>query len=416
MTDPVDPSISFVRVPTYQKKNNLDKRISITATEIFISLSIVGSYGVSIFLLTTPFFPAGICLIAFLSLGLIASLFLNNKQTVDVSRDRKLLAQPSATNNTKITCPVSNLCPGFKNVNISCWANVLTHYILQCPRILKTLKNIPKENPLYPIKTLLENVQKEIQDQKVVVSSQNPGPVFRGVLQNLNKNSKVNWGTNQHDPHEALMLLFNHISKKNEESGYYFEITKNFVPKRIDAPKTSRSETISSIAMHTCSLINGFDNLLDILSNEISIPPNYTKTLTSNVFMEKTLEAPNELHFHLKRLHPRNKIIRKVTIPQKLVLPPDYLGNHYSQQKNMTYELDSVICHKGGAYGGHYVIYQKINNQWYYINDSTRELVTDIDESEIHTNGVLCHYKKIPSSTEKQEDSEQRVKEEVDAS
>lgn len=150
--------------------------------------------------------------------------------------------------------------------------------------------------------------------------------------------------------------------------------------------------------------------------------------------------APPVLIIHLKRLLVRGKCSKFVAFPLHLsirdfvgtVIDKNTRGEHHNMKNtpvetvntetsnsyddDMSYSLNAVIVHQGGALGGHYIAYVKVNQVWYYTSDTQTRAAS---ESEVlKTEAYMLFYTKIiksvvnPSSSPTEKNSD--VDEEID--
>ena len=82
--------------------------------------------------------------------------------------------------------------------------------------------------------------------------------------------------------------------------------------------------------------------------------------LRNGVKYSKLIELPEILCIHLKRfrheMNSSSKISNQVTFPLTHLDLSPYIHDQCSS-RNTFYDLYAVICHRGGANGGHYICY-----------------------------------------------------------
>ncbi|NDD57905.1 MAG: hypothetical protein EBZ47_01450 [Chlamydiae bacterium] len=124
-------------------------------------------------------------------------------------------------------------------------------------------------------------------------------------------------------------------------------------------------------------------------------------------------EAPLEFFFNLDRASQSAEGAAMITIERTLY--SEHIGQTYLSQRNYpapmqhrftlsanytggeeaTYELDGFLA-GGSINGGHFKSYQKINGEWYFLNDSVTTLLTEDDLREaMQSEGSLYHYTKL---------------------
>jgi ubiquitin C-terminal hydrolase len=111
---------------------------------------------------------------------------------------------------------------------------------------------------------------------------------------------------------------------------------------------------------------------------------------------------PEELTTSIRRFDPMgNKLShrersssahhdREVRVP----LQQSFTLDESIAHQRTTYELDSFIVHMGTTAAGHYISYQKIDDQWYCFNDSSVTRADDIEVKDALERSYLQHYKK----------------------
>jgi len=67
------------------------------------------------------------------------------------------------------------------------------------------------------------------------------------------------------------------------------------------------------------------------------------------------------------------KIENDINFEENLTLEP----NKHGVEKNETFDLVGIICHRGTPDGGHYISYNKINGKWYLFDDKNVSEVPD---------------------------------------
>ncbi len=89
----------------------------------------------------------------------------------------------------------------------------------------------------------------------------------------------------------------------------------------------------------------------------------------------------------------RSKLTHAVTIPSFINIRP--FMKIPEEKNDYIYSLISVIVHRGGTGGGHYVAYIKDANKWYLCDDSriTEQSPTNV-QNEINKNGYVFFYQK----------------------
>lgn len=84
---------------------------------------------------------------------------------------------------------------------------------------------------------------------------------------------------------------------------------------------------------------------------------------------------PGTLVVYLKRFVYYELSSTKIDCKVKFPVDDLDLSNYASgpQRENLTYELQSCVCHFGGAHSGHYTAYAKhpVTSEWHYFNDET---------------------------------------------
>ena len=113
---------------------------------------------------------------------------------------------------------------------------------------------------------------------------------------------------------------------------------------------------------------------------------------------KKTLRIhmlPEKLIIQLKRFIVKGRYSRKNN--SNIKFPMDNLVlNEIIKDKDVNYELYSVVNHMGDVGGGHYTNYSKnqINKEWYEFNDSNVSYLTKPEEEIISSNAYILFYQK----------------------
>jgi hypothetical protein len=121
--------------------------------------------------------------------------------------------------------------------------------------------------------------------------------------------------------------------------------------------------------------------------------PWYCPKCCKNQCASKTMSVwryPDTLIVHLKRFVYHE--LSSTKIDNKVVFPLDGLdlSNYISgpATSELTYDLQSCVCHFGGANSGHYTAYsqQVLTGEWFYSNDETvvRQTPHDADYSNVY--------------------------------
>lgn len=117
-----------------------------------------------------------------------------------------------------------------------------------------------------------------------------------------------------------------------------------------------------------------------------------------NGIAKKTLiihMLPEKLIIQLKRFIVRGRHSRKNN--SNINFPIDNLVlNEVIKDKDVEYELYSVVNHIGDVGGGHYTNYSKnqINKEWYEFNDSSVSYLTKPEDEIISSNAYILFYQK----------------------
>ena len=126
------------------------------------------------------------------------------------------------------------------------------------------------------------------------------------------------------------------------------------------------------------------------------------KKLRNGIKYSKVLKLPEMLCIHLKRFRydyvfassTSSKISSMVNFPLERLEMQQYL--HKDCRDAITsYTLTAIICHHGGASGGHYTAYalNAHNNSWYEFDD---QIVSEVDLSQVeNAQAYVLFYQKI---------------------
>lgn len=130
------------------------------------------------------------------------------------------------------------------------------------------------------------------------------------------------------------------------------------------------------------------ENIVSYKCEKCKIEGNAKKNLRIHILPEKLI-------IQYKRFIVRGRYSKK---DQSLINFPidNLLLNEVSTNKNITYELYSIVNHIGSVDGGHYTNYSKnqMNNKWYEFNDSSVYYIKYPDKAIISQNAFIIFYQK----------------------
>jgi hypothetical protein len=136
----------------------------------------------------------------------------------------------------------------------------------------------------------------------------------------------------------------------------------------------------------------------DDLKGENKYSCDKCKRLTNGVKYSKVLHLPEILIVHLKRfkhdsMFSTGKISTFISFPDYNLDMRPYLHKDCRNEVS-TYDLSGIICHYGGANGGHYIAYTRNpqNNEWYEYDDSFCRKVDNLTIQ--NSNAYVLFYRK----------------------
>ena len=92
-----------------------------------------------------------------------------------------------------------------------------------------------------------------------------------------------------------------------------------------------------------------------------------------NTSIEKQLfRLSDPFVFSLKRAIPEGKrIFTRVSIPEDDQIKFPIMESHTDKQSAIPYRIYAIVCHSGAtALSGHYVLYFRYGNRWYFYDDA----------------------------------------------
>ncbi|WUR04921.1 ubiquitin carboxyl-terminal hydrolase 7 [Vairimorpha necatrix] len=255
----------------------------------------------------------------------------------------------------------NNTYCGLKNLGATCYFNSFIQTIFH---ITEFRKKIYECRPFGIIKHL-QNLFYSMENEKV----SNPEDLARLIIDNVRIHEDINEfslkffdvlsnETNNKTIYEALDLLTGTIKETRMENDK--QVSENSYPfKNIFLPISNSDGTI-------------IDNLQESLIAE------FTNDNKSKKEIEK---APEILFLLINRfiVDKKRKSFEKYNGLFKYPLELDISSFCVDKTTKKIYRLHSVILHKGGVAGGHYVCNILIDGVWYNFND---EIVTVINEEE----------------------------------
>lgn len=296
---------------------------------------------------------------------------------------------------------------GFDNTKYcNCWANSLLHLIITVPVYQKVYNSITSYFSGVGIGKKLQGVlmkYKECLSDQLTVPrhvSQN----FREALSQLSKGKISASPYVQCDPHDAFMILlsiFQQIEPQHDLNLFcQIKKIKSYMPVGEPSfsdedhkmmPENHCIEELESQASIDFELPQKQDIDFKILKQNFFNNPNaslsepayfqiadgirhsFMTTEERQVFVK----APEQFMLTLKRFANTNTGLIKINTKTQIPLEIDFTSLETGEEKKHTYELVSMIEHIGDFQGGHYIHYQKFNNQWIKLNDARRELCSE---------------------------------------
>lgn len=313
---------------------------------------------------------------------------------------------------------------GFANTASNCWANSLLHLIWAVPAYLKAytaLADIFSRRNLI-ISQKLKNVLTEY-DECLAEQWTVPKEVsqeFREAISLMSKGKISDNPRHQCDPHDALMVLLSTYQElaNTTDSTIFCKLqkTKAYIPLSECEPCVSKNAYTmmpeGNLIKETefCASLdfelpqtgkitfnelkdNYFNNPNAILSDSAFFQVNNETKQSFRLIEErqKLTTIPEQFLITLKRFGTSEdgRLVKIYTNPE-MPLTFDLNPIETEENKKQTYELVSFIEHSGNYEGGHYVHYQKINdNQWIRLDDGHRTLRSKIQIESI-LSGNIC--------------------------
>jgi ubiquitin carboxyl-terminal hydrolase 8 len=162
----------------------------------------------------------------------------------------------------------------------------------------------------------------------------------------------------------------------------------------------NKSVTFEPFNVLQLDMEQNIDNLEDLLNNYFNKSSVDYKCdeCKNDVTAKKSLRIhmlPEKIIIQLKRFIVRGRYSRKNNY--KINFPLDNLVlNEIINDKDIHYELYSVVNHMGDVGGGHYTNYSRnqINKEWYEFNDSSVSYLTVPEDEIISSNAYILFYQK----------------------
>ena len=209
-------------------------------------------------------------------------------------------------------------------------------------------------------------------------------------------------GYSQHDSHEFLIYLLDFIHEEIKSDVQIKKIklnklTLNYIDTKTNLNKSVSFEPFNVLLLDMEQNIDNLEDLLNNYFNKSSVDYKCDEC-KNNVTAKKSLRIhmlPEKIIIQLKRFIVRGRYSRKNNY--KINFPLDNLVlNEIINDKDIHYELYSVVNHMGDVGGGHYTNYSRnqINKEWYEFNDSSVSYLTVPEDEIISSNAYILFYQK----------------------
>lgn len=276
---------------------------------------------------------------------------------------------------------------GNPNINI-CFMNALLQCLYHTEGLTKFLDTISKQNPNFykPNSVATEYIKFiTMYETALAIGEESITPIdwCEKIWSLEETNRKPFPRAAQGDSDEFLKITLGHLGLDYSIS----DINQDQITKRLpyplqQLPKNTLTDILGIIIKgYNHNIIRSIKNesslTLDIVESfsELRQPETFLKDLQAaiNKYLEKEhkiFKLPQYLPIAMKRFtQDKQKIDKNIPFPLELDLS-QYLDKDAPKQDGI-YELYGIVLHIGDFLGGHYISLVKVNNKWYYCNDST---------------------------------------------